>query len=75
MIPALVSNLPLRAIFALMLLSNDPPSHVTTTFDDLAGACKVLGTRGTAIGEQAVVPDAVEPLRQHVQEGATSTHP
>src|SRR5215831_13599469 len=36
--------------------------------DQLASAGELLGARVTAIGEQAVVPDAVEALGQHVHE-------
>ena len=36
--------------------------------DELPSAGELVGALGTAIGEQAVVPDAVEALRQHVHE-------
>ena len=39
--------------------------------DQLASAGELLGARVTAIGEQAVVPDAVKALGQHVHEEPT----
>jgi hypothetical protein len=40
--------------------------------DQLAWAGELLGARGTAVSEQAVVPDAVEALGQHVHEEAAN---
>ena len=40
--------------------------------DQLASAGELLGARVTAIGEQAVVPEAVEALGQHMHEEAAN---
>ena len=40
--------------------------------DELASAGELLGASGAAIAEQAVVPDAMKALRQHVHEEATN---
>src|SRR5215831_4810649 len=43
-------------------------SELSWRSDQLASAGELLGARVTAIGEQAVVPDAMEALGQHVHE-------
>ena len=43
-------------------------SHLGCRGDELASAGELLGASGAAIGEQAVVPDAVKALGQHVHE-------
>src|SRR5215471_14208921 len=48
--------------------SDQLASELSWRSDQLASAGELLGARVTAVGEQAVVPDAVEALGQHVHE-------